>query len=215
MLAGEAYNNVPEDSAERAALRARHLDRVRSFLRFEIKPGPDNAVGYVIIAGASPLIDSARYAARIEKGVELAAKYPDSKLIFSGNMPHESRRTGTETTSEADMMLTDAGKLGFDVRRGIVEPNSNNLKENFELSVSKIADQIRESQTVTEVVVVSSQSTLRRAYYGAAQVLEEQFPDIKDKIKLCFVSSDDDLSDEGLVFYEMRRLSEYRSKGWL
>jgi hypothetical protein len=215
MLAGEAYNNSPDDSPEKHDTRERHLDRVKKFLNFEVEPNSDEKIDFIIVAGASPFIDHERYKARIEKSVALATEFPESTVIFSGRMPHESRRTGYESLSEAEMMATEAEVQGLARDRIIEEPDSNHLKENVEFSLRRVLSQIQESQETVGVAVVSSQTTIRRAYYSTLQLLASEFPGLEEKMKLYFIPSDDDTNDDGLVFYEMRRLLDYRRKGWL
>lgn len=214
MQAAEQWQTDKVDSEENKVIRERKLEGFKNFLRFEILPEDDP--DFFIVAGTSPIIDPDRYRSRVEKAIEFAKKYPSSKLIFSGQMPIDERVTGKESTSEAEMMAQAALEGGVIDDQIIIETQSRHLKENIEFSLRKILDQIEPSEKPLGVAIVASMSMMRRCYYYATKILEsEEFVGSKDKIKLYCIPSDDNLNDEGAIYYEIRRLLEYREQGWL
>lgn len=205
---------------------------VQKFLDFEVPIPEGTEPDYLIVPTASKLIDRNRYRDRVVKTVDLGNEHPETKIIFSGKMPAAERRTGKEEgmPSEAEQMAADAEKMGIDSDRVIKETASGHIRENIEFSLQMLKDQIEQSSGKVKIAVVVSKSALRRCYYAANKLLQEEFPEIADRVDFYFVAAGDDLNDrvkyyndkgevvdEGgyFAYYEMRRLLEYRKKGWL
>lgn len=214
MRAAEKWQTESIDSIDNESIRKRKLEGFRRFLRFEIVP--ERAPDFFIVAGTSPIIDRDGFDNRIAKTVELAEKFPCSKFIFSGHMPVEERVTGQESDTEADMMLREAVNLGADVARLETEIASRHLKENIEFSLRKILKEAGQLEQSLKIAIIASMSMMRRCYYYTKKILSsEEFIDVRDKIDIYCIASNDNLDDDAAVFYEMGRLIKYRDNDWL
>lgn len=227
--AEEAYTSVPY-----IEFRKDEADFVRRFLDFKKEP-PENMVpSYILVPSTSPIIDRDRFEQRIDGSIEFARKYPDSKVVYAGNMPSVERRTKLEDRPEAELMAEVAIERGVEESRIEVEPGSGHVKENIEFFLRDHKEEILKRDEKTNILIVASQTMLRRCYYASGKLIKEQFPELEDKIEIFLMPAGDDLNDpencrvkyydqdgnfsgEGgyFSFYEARRLLEYRKKGWL
>lgn len=222
------------DSVDYIELKPEEAEFVRKFLDFKIDVPQGETPKYIIAPSASPIIDRDRYRQRIEGAVALGQQYPGAKVIFSGKMPAEERRTGREKEPEAELMADEAIRLGLPAENIIAESESGHTKENIQFFLRDHKEEILATSEPVRVVIASSQTMLRRCYYCTELLLKTEYPELIGKVEFSYLPTGDDLNDpennqvkyyddEGNVteeggyfsYYEARRLLEYRKKGWL
>jgi uncharacterized SAM-binding protein YcdF (DUF218 family) len=103
--------------------------------RFRHNPDlPEHVDGIIILGGSVKAgmsaewqqLETNRHAERLHSFIELARKYPDARLLFTGGNASINR----DKPTEADMLKRHLNRLGINPERVIIENQARNTAEN-------------------------------------------------------------------------------------
>jgi uncharacterized SAM-binding protein YcdF (DUF218 family) len=197
-------------------------NRVNRFLKHHTPPSPPDIVDVIIVPATSPIFDRGSFDKRIKATVDYAAQYPNAYVLFSGKRPDESRATPSEKEpnySEAAVMAKEAKTAGLGDNHIELEEESENAKDNVNLSLDKLKDKDPKS-----ILIISSGYMGRRLDLYLQKELKQRNllgittfifdADVAEDLAGFIPSSDTEKERKmNRILYEAFRLSKYRQKG--